>query len=350
MDSTAQGIMPKVFIIIPVYKTEKYLQACVESVVVQDYADLQILLVDDGSPDGSPKLCDALAEQYANVRAIHKTNGGLSSARNAGLEHVPEGTKYVLFLDSDDRLAAGSVAGLAAEAMRTKAEIVMPDRYEKVFEESGKTQTAFLFSKQYQIEDPIQFALDVVIENARAWRATSVLYSYDLLKRTGARFPEGYISEDIVFNLQLYGSANRIAFYPHATLLNLKRTGSISSSFTPGLEKSFFYIDACARKFTKKAGVDPVVADQKTNALLCRNMVVFFFSIMSSKNPMDKAQKQKYIFDLLDDARVKKAVRQKHKVPNFERRTVRAAFAVVYFLMRHGWNKAMITLLETVRR
>ena len=350
MDSTAQGIMPKVFIIIPVYKTEKYLQACVESVVAQDYADLQILLVDDGSPDGSPKLCDALAEQYANVRAIHKTNGGLSSARNAGLEHVPEGTKYVLFLDSDDRLAAGSVAGLAAEAMRTKAEIVMPDRYEKVFEESGKTQTAFLFSKQYQIEDPIQFALDVVIENARAWRATSVLYSYDLLKRTGARFPEGYISEDIVFNLQLYGSANRIAFYPHATLLNLKRTGSISSSFTPGLEKSFFYIDMCAREFTKKAGVDPVVADQKTNALLCRNMVVFFFSIMSSKNPMDKAQKQKYIFDLLDDARVKKAVRQKHKVPNFERRAVRAAFAVVYFLMRHGWNKAMIALLETVRR
>ena len=65
---------------------------------------------------------------------------------------------------------------------------------------------------------------------------------------------------------------------------------------------------------------------------------------------MDKAQKQKYIFDLLDDARVKKAVRQKHKVPNFERRTVRAAFAVVYFLMRHGWNKAMIALLETVRR
>ena len=63
-----------------------------------------------------------------------------------------------------------------------------------------------------------------------------------------------------------------------------------------------------------------------------------------------KLQKQKYIFDLLDDARVKKAVRQKHKVPNFERRTVRAAFAVVYFLMRHGWNKAMIALLETVRR
>lgn len=92
--------MPKVSVIIPIYNTEKYLQDCVDSVLHQSFGDFEIILVDDGSTDNSPKLCDEFCEKDARVRVIHKKNEGLSMARNDGLANATG--DYVLFLDSDD--------------------------------------------------------------------------------------------------------------------------------------------------------------------------------------------------------------------------------------------------------
>ena len=78
--------MPKISVIIPVYKVERYLDACVASVAGQTYADLEIILVDDGSPDNCPALCDAWAKKDARIKVIHRPNGGLSAARNSGLD------------------------------------------------------------------------------------------------------------------------------------------------------------------------------------------------------------------------------------------------------------------------
>ena len=87
-------------VIVPVYKVEAYLDACVQSILDQSYPDLEIILVDDGSPDHCPQMCEAWAAQDARIRVIHKTNGGLSSARNAGLELCTG--EYIAFVDSDD--------------------------------------------------------------------------------------------------------------------------------------------------------------------------------------------------------------------------------------------------------
>ena len=92
--------MPTVTVIIPVYKVERYLDACVESVVRQSYADLEILLVDDGSPDRCPALCDAWAEKDPRIKVIHRENGGLSAARNSGIDAAKG--RYYSFIDSDD--------------------------------------------------------------------------------------------------------------------------------------------------------------------------------------------------------------------------------------------------------
>ena len=78
--------MDLVSIIVPVYKTEQYLARCVNSILNQSYSNVEIILVDDGSPDGCPRLCNEFEEKYSNVKAVHKENGGLSSARNAGLD------------------------------------------------------------------------------------------------------------------------------------------------------------------------------------------------------------------------------------------------------------------------
>lgn len=90
----------KVSFILPIYNVEKYLSECVESILAQTYSDFEILLVDDGSPDNCPALCDEWAKKDNRIKALHKPNGGLSDARNYGLEHAQG--DYVVFVDSDD--------------------------------------------------------------------------------------------------------------------------------------------------------------------------------------------------------------------------------------------------------
>ncbi len=94
------GTIPFISLIIPVYNVEKYLRQCVDSVISQHYSDMEVILVDDGSADQSPAICDDYGREYPFIRVIHKSNGGLSSARNAGIEAAAG--KYLMFMDSDD--------------------------------------------------------------------------------------------------------------------------------------------------------------------------------------------------------------------------------------------------------
>ena len=113
--------MDLISIIVPIYKVEPYLNKCVQSIVDQTYRDLEIILVDDGSPDNCPAICDAWAAKDSRIRVIHKENGGLSDARNAGLA-IATG-KYICFIDSDDSIAPTFIAELYDALSRTGADI-----------------------------------------------------------------------------------------------------------------------------------------------------------------------------------------------------------------------------------
>ena len=115
--------MPTVTVIIPVYKVERYLDACVESVVRQSYADLEILLVDDGSPDRCPALCDAWAEKDPRIKVIHRENGGLSAARNSGIDAARG--EFLLFVDSDDLLEPDAVRRAVDAQRQQDADLVI---------------------------------------------------------------------------------------------------------------------------------------------------------------------------------------------------------------------------------
>ena len=171
---------PKVTIVIPVYKTEKYLAASVRSAIDQTYGNLEIILVDDGSPDGSPEICDDFAKKYAHVSVIHKPNGGLSSARNAGIQAATG--FYILFLDSDDRLVPNTVELMVAEALSTGADCVIPNSYFKVYEDKEQRHLSRHFESRYFEEDPILFALNIIIQQGRARRATAVLYKSSIIR------------------------------------------------------------------------------------------------------------------------------------------------------------------------
>lgn len=113
---------PLVSIVVPIYKVEAFLTRCVESLLSQTYESTEIILVDDGSPDNCPKMCDDYEREHANVKVVHKPNGGLSSARNAGMDKATG--KYIFFVDSDDWLDATCIAELVEIAERTGAQIV----------------------------------------------------------------------------------------------------------------------------------------------------------------------------------------------------------------------------------
>ena len=113
---------PKISIIVPVYKVEQYLEKCVNSITNQIYKNLEIILVDDGSPDSSPDLCDKLAKQDKRIKVIHKQNGGVSSARNEGLKQATG--DYVAFVDSDDWIEKEMYQEMQELAVKTDSDMV----------------------------------------------------------------------------------------------------------------------------------------------------------------------------------------------------------------------------------
>ena len=118
---TKQKKSPEISIIVPVYKVEKYLNECIDSILAQTFTDFELILVDDGSPDNCPALCDAAAKKDSRVRVIHQQNKGLSGARNAGID-VARGN-WLSFIDSDDTVEKTFCEKLYRAATESGAEL-----------------------------------------------------------------------------------------------------------------------------------------------------------------------------------------------------------------------------------
>lgn len=122
--------MDLISVIVPVFKVEQYLKRCVSSILNQSYKNIEIILVDDGSPDNCPEICDDLSSKYSNITVIHKKNGGLSSARNAGLEKC--NGRYISFVDSDDFIDKNFINRLYECIIKYDADVAMV-MYEETF-------------------------------------------------------------------------------------------------------------------------------------------------------------------------------------------------------------------------
>ena len=112
---------PVISVIVPVYKVEAYLDRCVKSLLAQTYTNMEILLVDDGSPDNCPAMCDVYASQHENIRVFHQENKGLSGARNTGINHAKG--EYLAFVDSDDLWSPYFLESLYKALKETDADI-----------------------------------------------------------------------------------------------------------------------------------------------------------------------------------------------------------------------------------
>lgn len=220
----------KVSIIFPIYNVEQYLLQSVNSIRQQTYKNIEIILVDDGSKDTSPILCEQLKKQDERIVVIHKENGGLSDARNAGLK-ISTGD-YVCFLDSDDYWDDDkALALLMGKIEKTGAEIVQFHR--KWFDEKHNLVSIKKFHDYSQIE---QKNSEEIIKQMVRWGEINVHACLSVISRkflidNGLFFKQGIKSEDIEWGMRVFACNPKIAFVNEAFYVyRVKRDGSITSN------------------------------------------------------------------------------------------------------------------------
>lgn len=181
---------PKISIIVPVYKVEKFLSECVSSILTQSFRDFELVLVDDGSPDECPQMCDKYSLNDPRVVTFHKKNGGLSSARNFGLDHAKG--RYIMFVDSDDLLAEDALERLYNEIITTNADVVL-GRIIRFDAKSGK-------SRPYtHLEDYKEMSGKQTLEMLLKGNPLNISVCGGMYKREvwdEVRMPVGYVCED----------------------------------------------------------------------------------------------------------------------------------------------------------
>lgn len=228
--SCSASFIPLVSVIIPVYGVERYLDECVSSVVSQTYQNIEVILVDDGSPDDCPVMCDEWARRDGRVRVLHRQNGGLSAARNSGLG-VARG-EYVLFVDSDD-LIAPVLVEKAMERLRQDESEVCFYRH-ALFEETSrstwdyKEADQFPESGAYDSEAALAFLFSQRVHNYAQMRVTSRA----LYERIGFAFPEGRSMEDMATTAIVIGEAERVSIVDESLYYYRQRPGSIVASWS----------------------------------------------------------------------------------------------------------------------
>lgn len=220
--------MNRFSVVIPVYKTEEYLDCCVESVAAQTYRDLEIILVDDGSPDGSGAMCDAWAQRDSRVKVVHQENGGLSAARNTGIRNATG--DYVLFLDSDDWWADKGVLERLAEHLERTGADVLSFNYRKSYD--GKLEPPY-FRAELPSSEKAETLEEMMRRGYFVTGACNKAIRRTLLMENELFFRTGITAEDVDWTLRLALRGETFAFANVCVFIYRQHGASISHSMTP---------------------------------------------------------------------------------------------------------------------
>ena len=222
----------QISIVIPVYMVEQYLRQCIDSVLNQTYQNIEVVLVDDGSPDSCPQICDEYAKIDRRVQVIHKSNGGLSDARNAGILQIRG--DYTLFIDSDDYLRSVDSIERLVDRIRVKESDVLSFAYCKVL--GGREEELPYFHNQESMpldrkskREQLAYLSEKGLYIASA---CNKLIRSELLKKEALSFQKGDTSEDVVWCLKLLKAADSFDYISDCLYCYRQREGSISQTIT----------------------------------------------------------------------------------------------------------------------
>lgn len=214
----------KFSIVIPVYNVEKYIEKCLLSIVEQTYSDYEIIVVDDGSKDKSGQICDEFAKQYDNIKVIHIPNGGVSNARNIGLQNASG--EYVWFIDSDDYIAADALSVIDSHVRKhQKLDMLIFDAVvvDENGNESGKITCDLPCDQSLQFKRHKQF----VYANTSLWNR---IYRMDMIHKKQLRFATNItIAEDLLFNYEYLPECQDVYYEKDALYYYIQRKNSAMS-------------------------------------------------------------------------------------------------------------------------
>ena len=214
--------LPTISIIIPVYNVEGYIDRCIKSVLNQRYENIEVILVDDGSPDNCPKICEEWAKLDNRIKVIHKKNGGLSDARNEGLK-IATG-ELIGFVDSDDWISSEMYTILYEQMVKNDSDISACG-VEKVWEnKKEKERLTPLGSYVLNKEEAMKAIIDESLLKQPVW--------YKLYKRKviqNVSFPVGKCHEDVFWTYQIIGNASKVSIIDTPCYFYYQRKGSIMS-------------------------------------------------------------------------------------------------------------------------
>ncbi|MGE8204569.1 glycosyltransferase family 2 protein [Heyndrickxia sp. NPDC080065] len=318
---------PAISIIVPVYNEELYLKQCIDSILAQTFTNFELILVNDGSTDCSGDICDEYESKNSRVRVIHKNNGGLSSARNAGIKEA-EG-EYIGFIDSDDFIDENMYKNLYQLCQETNSDISIC-RF-------GREIDGELISDD---EEKIIKEMDHIEGMRQLFKG--VLYRFSvcnkLFKKTcfeNILFPEGRIHEDLSTTYKLFSNANKVVFTNYVGYMYVKRENSIlTSTFNK-------------RRLDAFTGWEEILPFMKQNYPQLSNVVYACFAYACVDNSYyivnqvaDKKERKKYLLFIQSSVRkfYKDIVKNDVLTMKYKNLITLVNYSVGLFIISHAIN------------
>lgn len=237
--------MPAISVIVPVFNSEKLLKRCIDSIIYQSFTDIEVILVDDGSTDGSGNICDEYASLDSRVKVFHKENGGASSARNLGTEYSTG--DYIVFIDSDDWVDVNFLETLYSLSVDNKdiiiSELVFEYRHYKSFTDNSIINKGKIKYLKYQITKGFT-------------SVCNIMFRRDFVMKEGLRFEHIKYSEDFIFFIKSVCLATNIGYINEA-LYHYDRTNesSVLHNYPIDMYKDLKYCDTLVIEFLKSCGL-----------------------------------------------------------------------------------------------
>lgn len=216
---------PLISVIIPIYNVEQYLKRCVESIRCQTYSNLEIILVDDGSPDNCGKICDDYQKADNRIKAIHKKNGGLSDARNVGIE-MAQG-EYITCIDSDDFVSPFFIENLWIAIQKSECEIAT-SWFIDYYESDNIPEAKKVDIKDITVLSKEEFYKKLLYQDGVEVSAWGKLYKRNLFQ--GVKYPVGKLYEDIPTTYLLIEKTTKVAVIPNIDYFYFQRATSIAQA------------------------------------------------------------------------------------------------------------------------
>ena len=212
-------------VIVPVYNVEKYLPKCIETILNQTFKDFELILVNDGSTDNCPIICEEYAKKDERIKVIHKENGGLSDARNTGID-IAQG-KYISFIDSDDFIIENTYDILVGEAETNNLDIIIGNAINYFSEDEQKLKMRKR-SFPNEVINGTEFLKRSYVEKAMVHCVVAGIYRTKLIKENKLFFKKSIYHEDNLWTPQIFLKAERVMYYDLDFYRHVQRKGSIT--------------------------------------------------------------------------------------------------------------------------